>query len=88
AEPAKEVEPLKEAEPAKEVEPLKEAEPAKETEPQNITLDDVKKEFVRMKRIGKSKEAKELLKQYDTERVSGIRVEDYPEIIEIARSIE
>lgn len=52
-----------------------------------ITFDEVKSEFARLKRIHKTREAKELLKQFGVIKVSEIKEEDYLNIMEIARSI-
>lgn len=54
----------------------------------DFTFDEVKSEFVRLKRINKTKEAKDVLNQFEVDRISALKKEDYPNIMEIVRSIQ
>ena len=88
-------EPAPEPEPElKPVKPVQETAPEPEPEPtSNPVISDeqasvIRKEALRIKKLGKLKDFSKLINQYGYEKVSLIGVKDFDEILEIAKTIK
>lgn len=74
------------------VEPVQETDPEPETASNPVISDDqasvIRKEALRIKKLGKLKDFSKLINQYGYEKVSLIGVKDFDEILEIAKTIK